>query len=60
MGYTLKQAIDMFEEFNYDLYYMTDIGFKNFSYELPDSLFVTMNIFAKHKDIDLENFEIID
>lgn len=60
MGYTLKQAIDMFEEFNYDLYYMTDKGFKNFSYELPDSLFVTMNIFAKHKDIDLENFEIID
>ena len=50
MGYTLKQAMDMFEDLNYDLYYMTDKGFKNVTFELPDSLFVTMNIFAKPKD----------
>ena len=56
MGYTLKQAQTFFEDLDYELFYMTDDGFKSFDFIIPDSLFITMNIFAKPKSLKLKNF----
>ena len=56
LGYTLKQAQTFFEDLDYDLYHMTDDGFKELNNILPDSLFVTMNIFATPKGANLKNF----
>ena len=35
---------------------MSDYGFKELNYELPDYLFITINIFAKPKGVKLKNF----
>ena len=56
VGYTLTQAQTFFEDLDYELFHMTDNGFKKLNNELPDSLFVTMNIFAKPKGLKLDNF----
>ena len=56
VGYTLKQAETFFSDLDYELFHMTDDGFKEFSFQLPDSLFLTMNIFAKPKSMKLKNF----
>ncbi len=60
VGNTLKEAQTFFEDLDYELFHMTDDGFKEFSYKLPDSLFITMNIFAKPKGIKLKNFDKFD
>ena len=53
MGYTIKQAQMLFEELDYDLYRMTDDGLIPLKINLPDSLFITLNILAvsKYKDL---------
>ncbi len=56
MGYTLKQAHKFFDDLDYELFHMSDYGFKELNYELPDCLFITINIFAKPKEVKLKNF----
>ena len=56
IGYTLTQAQTFFDDLDYELFHMTDNGFKKLNYELPDCLFITINIFAKPKGLKLKNF----
>ena len=56
VGYTLKQAQTFLEDLDYELFDMTDYGFKELNNELPDCLFITKNIFAKPKGVKLKNF----
>ena len=62
MGFTLKQAEDLFIELNYDLFSMTDNGLETLKIPIPDSLFVTKNILAFPKEItpDKLNAEVED
>ena len=40
VGYTLKQAQTFLEDLDYELFDMTDYGFKELNNELPDCLFI--------------------
>ena len=54
MGFTLKQAEDLFEELNYNLFAMTDNGLEVLNIPIPDSLFVTKNILALPKEYAID------
>ena len=56
IGYTLKKAHNFFDDLDYELFHMSDYGFKELNYELPDCLFITINILAKPKEVKLKNF----
>lgn len=46
MGYTLKQAEKFFAAKGYILKQMTDAGLIDLRLDIPESLFITANIFA--------------
>ena len=54
MGFTLKQAEDLFAELNYNLFSMTNNGLEVLNIPIPDSLFVTKNILALPKEYSLD------
>ena len=58
MGFTLKQAEDLFNELNYNLFSMTDNGLETLKIPIPDSLFVTKNILAFPKEINLDKLNL--
>jgi len=58
MGFTLKQAEDLFTELNYNLFSMTNNGLEVLNIPIPDSLFVTKNILALPKEYSLDELNL--
>ena len=56
MGYTFKQAQILFEDLNYDLYKMSDDGIVDLNIDIPDSLFITVNVLAVPRESDIKLF----